>query len=71
MFLVCFVSFRLVGEEDEMSIKEAVDAVVEGFGFEGEVIVSFLTKTVRRFFLFLQLIEQQSSVEHRYLVDCS
>lgn len=27
-----------VGEEDEMSIKDAVDAVVEGFGFEGEVI---------------------------------
>ncbi len=46
MFLVCFVSFRLVGEEDELTIKDAVDAVVEGFGFEGEVIVSFLTKTV-------------------------
>ncbi len=45
MFLICFVSFCLVGEEDELTIKEAVDAVVEGFGFEGEVIVSFLTKS--------------------------
>ncbi|XP_077089809.1 GDP-L-fucose synthase-like [Siphateles boraxobius] len=27
-----------VGEEDELTIKDAVDAVVEGFGFKGEVI---------------------------------
>jgi len=30
-----------VGEEDEVSIKEAADAVVEALGFKGEVIVSF------------------------------
>uniref|UniRef100_A0A8C1NKU7 GDP-L-fucose synthase n=1 Tax=Cyprinus carpio TaxID=7962 RepID=A0A8C1NKU7_CYPCA len=27
-----------VGEEDELTVKDAVDAVVEGFGFKGEVI---------------------------------
>lgn len=27
-----------VGEEDEVSIKEAADAIAEGFGFEGEVV---------------------------------
>uniref|UniRef100_A0A672RB94 GDP-L-fucose synthase n=1 Tax=Sinocyclocheilus grahami TaxID=75366 RepID=A0A672RB94_SINGR len=27
-----------VGEEDELTVKDAVDAVVEAFGFEGEVI---------------------------------
>ncbi len=36
-----FVS--LVGEEDELSIKFAADAVVEALGFEGDVIVSFHT----------------------------
>lgn len=43
LFLFVFVSFSLVGEEEEQSIKDAVDAVVEGFGFKGEVIVSFHT----------------------------
>lgn len=32
-----------VGEEDELSIKEAADAVVQAMGFEGEVKVSCLT----------------------------
>lgn len=30
-----------VGEEDEVSIKEAADAVVKTLGFKGEVVVSF------------------------------
>lgn len=29
-----------VGEEDEVSIKEAADAVVQALGFKGEVVVS-------------------------------
>lgn len=33
--------FILVGEEDEVSIKEAADAVVEALGFKGQVVVSF------------------------------
>lgn len=36
-----FVPQHLVGEEDEVSIKEAADAVVEALGFKGEVVVSF------------------------------
>lgn len=31
----------LVGEEDEVSIREASEAVVEALGFKGEVVVSF------------------------------
>uniref|UniRef100_A0A673ML44 GDP-L-fucose synthase n=1 Tax=Sinocyclocheilus rhinocerous TaxID=307959 RepID=A0A673ML44_9TELE len=38
-----------VGEEDELTVKDAVDAVVEAFGFEGEVIVSFHTNSVWNF----------------------
>ena len=34
------LSLSAVGEEDEVSIKEAADAVVKGMNFEGEVIVS-------------------------------
>ena len=30
-----------VGEEDEVSIKEAADAVLEAMEFKGEVVVSF------------------------------
>ena len=30
-----------MGEEDELSIKEAAELVVEGMGFEGKVEVSF------------------------------
>lgn len=30
-----------VGEEDEVSIKEAAEAVVESLGFKGQVVVSF------------------------------
>lgn len=30
-----------VGEEDEVSIKEAAEAVVEALDFKGEVVVSF------------------------------
>ena len=30
-----------VGEEDEISIKEAADMVIEAMDFKGEVIVSF------------------------------
>lgn len=30
-----------VGEEDEVSIKEAAEAVVGALGFKGEVVVSF------------------------------
>lgn len=38
-----YLSFThcLVGEEDEVSIKEAADTVIEAFGFKGEVVVSF------------------------------
>lgn len=39
MLLLCpLVS---VGEEDEVSIKEAAEAVVEALDFKGEVVVSF------------------------------
>ncbi len=44
--LICFslsLCFSLVGEEDELSIKFAAEAVVEALGFEGDVIVSFHT----------------------------
>ena len=37
-FLVLFFT---VGEEDEISIKEAADLVLEAVGFKGEVTVSF------------------------------
>ena len=30
-----------VGEEDEVSIKEAVEMIVEAMGFKGELTVSF------------------------------
>lgn len=30
-----------VGEEDEVSIKEAAEAVVQALDFKGEVVVSF------------------------------
>jgi hypothetical protein len=30
-----------VGEEDEVSIKEAADAVLKAMDFKGEVVVSF------------------------------
>ena len=32
-----------VGEEDEVSIKTAAEAVIEGMDFKGEVIVSLAT----------------------------
>ncbi len=72
--LFFFVSFCLVGEEDELTVKDAVDTVVEAFRFEGEVIVSFHTHCLKFFFFFffLQLIEQQSffcGTEIRYLVN--
>ncbi|ROL43048.1 GDP-L-fucose synthase [Anabarilius grahami] len=35
-----------VGEEDELSIKDAADTVVEALGFKGDVIVSFHTQTI-------------------------
>ena len=36
-----FVLFSvLVGESDEVSIKEAADAIIEAFDFQGEVKVS-------------------------------
>ena len=34
-----------VGEEDEVSIKEAAEMVVDAFEFKGEVVVSFLNVT--------------------------
>ena len=33
-----------VGEEDEISIKEAAELVAKGYDFHGEFIVSFLQK---------------------------
>ena len=33
-----------VGEEDEVSIKEAAEMVIEGMDFKGEVVVSFCKK---------------------------
>lgn len=33
--------FFVVGEEDELSIKEAAELVVEGMGFTGKLEVSF------------------------------
>ena len=30
-----------MGEEDEVSIKEAAEMVIEGMDFKGEVVVSF------------------------------
>ena len=38
----CFVCLFVVGEEDELSIKEAAELVVEGMQFKGEVEVSFV-----------------------------
>ena len=34
----------VVGEEDELSIKEAAELVVEGMQFKGEVEVSFVSR---------------------------
>lgn len=39
MSLYCCSSF-LVGEEDEVSIKEAAEAVVKAMDFQGEIKVS-------------------------------
>ena len=39
--MLCFMS---VGEEDEVSIKEAADLVIEGMDFKGEVVVSLLVE---------------------------
>ena len=36
-----------VGEEDEVSIKDAADMVIEAMDFKGEVVVSFTNKAVR------------------------
>ena len=36
-----------VGEEDEVSIKDAADMVIEAMDFKGEVVVSFSNKAVR------------------------
>ena len=36
-----FVWLLVVGEEDELSIKEAAELVVEGMGFTGKLEVSF------------------------------
>ena len=38
--MICFS----VGEEDEVSIKEAAEMVIEGMDFKGEVVVSFCKK---------------------------
>lgn len=39
---IALFSMFLVGEEDEVSIKDAANAVVAALGFKGEVVVSFL-----------------------------
>lgn len=36
----------VVGEEDELSIKEAAELVVEGMGFTGKVEVSFVNSGI-------------------------
>lgn len=33
--------FFIVGEEDEVSIREAAEAIVEAMDFRGELVVSF------------------------------
>jgi hypothetical protein len=38
-----------VGEEDEVSIKEAADAVLKAMDFKGEVVVSFVDITLTEF----------------------
>lgn len=38
--VLCCVCWLAVGEEDEVSIKEAADAVVQALDFQGEVVVS-------------------------------
>ena len=35
--------FSTVGEEDEVSIREAAEAIVEAMDFRGELVVSFTT----------------------------
>ena len=35
-----------MGEEDEVSIKEAAEMVVEAFEFKGEVVVSFMIQVL-------------------------
>ena len=42
--LYSFVCLFVVGEEDELSIKEAAELVVEGMQFKGEVEVSFVNR---------------------------
>ena len=37
-----FISLFVVGEEDELSIKEAAELVVEGMQFKGGMEVSFV-----------------------------
>ena len=39
---MCCIEFFSVGEEDEVSIKEAADMVVEAMDFKNEVVVSFI-----------------------------
>ena len=39
-----------VGEEDEVSIKEASDEVIQAMGFEGEVQVSFKSQVHPKLF---------------------
>lgn len=62
-----------VGEEDEVTIKEAADAVVQGLNFKGEVVVSFSImlkvncSSCSRFKMFPGLVQQDylnNSVNH-------
>jgi len=39
-----------VGEEDEVSIKEVAEMVVEAMSFTGEVVVSFCSDSYQKFF---------------------
>lgn len=38
--MICCVVLAIVSEEEEVSIKEAAEAVLEAMNFKGEVIVS-------------------------------
>ena len=74
-FCYWYHDFVSVGEEDEVSIKEAAEMVIEGMDFKGEVVVSFckkfgLSKNYCDSFCDFREIQSLEAVYDEYVIMC-
>ena len=76
VLVICFIA---VGEEDEVSIKEVAEMIVEAMNFNGEVLVSFLVIVVVRsirhtyiyIYIYIYIGNKNLAIANRLRVSCA